>query len=98
MKYMLAYLYTYTQGFPGGASGKEPACQRRRSKRCRLDPWVGQRKSIALCHSVLKIRNSKLAAPEERDLSATWIVGRFAHLAWPLLHVALWINVLGGCV
>ena len=42
MKYMLAYLYTYTQGFPGGASGKEPACQRRRSKRCRLDPWVGK--------------------------------------------------------
>ena len=25
---------------PGGASGKESACQYRRSKRCRLDPWV----------------------------------------------------------
>ena len=25
-------------GFPGGASGKEPACQFRRH---RLDPWVG---------------------------------------------------------
>ena len=26
-------------GFPGGASGKESACQCRRRKRCELDPW-----------------------------------------------------------
>ena len=26
--------------FPGGASGKEPACQWRRRKRCRFDPWI----------------------------------------------------------
>ena len=25
---------------PGGASGKEPACQRRRHKRHRSNPWV----------------------------------------------------------
>ena len=29
-----------SRGFPGDASGKEPACQCRRLKRCRLDPWV----------------------------------------------------------
>ena len=29
-------------GFPGGASGKEPACQRRIHKRRRFDPWVGK--------------------------------------------------------
>ena len=28
------------EGFSGGTSGKEPACQCRRLKRCRLDPWV----------------------------------------------------------
>ena len=31
------------QGFPGGASDEEPACQCRRCKRCkrcRFDPWV----------------------------------------------------------
>ena len=28
--------------FPGGASGKESACQCRRCKRCRFDPWVGK--------------------------------------------------------
>ena len=28
------------RGFPGGARGKEPACQCRRCKRCRFDPWV----------------------------------------------------------
>ena len=27
-------------GFPGGASGKEPACQYRRLKRCKFDPLV----------------------------------------------------------
>ena len=26
----------------GGASGKEPACQCTRHKRCRFDPWVGK--------------------------------------------------------
>ena len=30
------------KGFPGGASGKEPTCQWRRHKRCRVDPWVGK--------------------------------------------------------
>ena len=27
-------------GFLGGASGKEPACQCRRLKRCEFGPWV----------------------------------------------------------
>ena len=29
-----------SQGFPGGTSGKEPACQCRRRKKPRFDPWV----------------------------------------------------------
>ena len=29
-----------SRGFPGGASGKEPACQCRRHKRCRFNPWA----------------------------------------------------------
>ena len=29
-------------GLLGGASGKEPACQYRRHKRQRFDPWVGK--------------------------------------------------------
>ena len=28
-------------GFPGGATGKEPACRCRRHKRHGFDPWVG---------------------------------------------------------
>ena len=28
--------------FPGGTGGKEPACQCRRHRRLRLDPWVGK--------------------------------------------------------
>ena len=30
------------RGYPGGASGKEPACQCRTHKRCGFDPWVGK--------------------------------------------------------
>ena len=30
------------RGFPGGASGKEPAYQCRRHKRCGFNPWVGK--------------------------------------------------------
>ena len=29
-------------GFPGGAGGKEPACQCRRHRRHRFYPWVGK--------------------------------------------------------
>ena len=29
-------------GFPGGASGKEPACQCKGWKRCGFDPWIGK--------------------------------------------------------
>ena len=29
-------------GFPGGTSGKEPACQCRRHMRCGLSPYVGK--------------------------------------------------------
>ena len=34
--------YPFFLGFPGGASGKEPACQCRRHKTHRLDPWIGK--------------------------------------------------------
>ena len=30
----------YTWGFPGGANGKESACQCRRHKRQGFDPWI----------------------------------------------------------
>ena len=32
----------YWRGFPGGTSGKEAACQCRKLKRFRFDPWVGK--------------------------------------------------------
>ena len=34
------FLSLYIMGFPGGTSGKEPACQCRRHKRCGIDHWV----------------------------------------------------------
>ena len=32
----------FLMGFPGVASGKEPACQCRKCKRCGFEPWVGK--------------------------------------------------------
>ena len=33
-------VYAFLLGFPGGACGKEHACQCRKHKRCRFNPWV----------------------------------------------------------
>ena len=38
----LSRSYILHVGFPGGTSGKEPACQCRRHKRWGLDPWFGK--------------------------------------------------------
>ena len=38
----ISHVYEMIQGFPGGVSGKEPACQCRRCGRRRFDPWVGK--------------------------------------------------------
>ena len=41
--YTHIHIYTYTHiVFSGGSSGKVPACQCRRCKRCRFDPSVGK--------------------------------------------------------
>ena len=37
---MFSSVWSYIQGFPAGASGKEPVSQCRRHKRLGLDPWV----------------------------------------------------------
>ena len=34
-------MYIHTRIFPGGTSGKEPACQSRRHKGCKFNPCVG---------------------------------------------------------
>ena len=43
---VLSFSSTHEAGvlaqFPGGTRGKEPACQGRRCKRRRFDPWVGK--------------------------------------------------------
>ena len=48
--------FTLFQGFPGGTSGKEPACQHRRHKQPGFDPWVGKiswRRALATHCSIL---------------------------------------------
>ena len=40
MSWHIGYMWGINQGFPGGASDKELACQFRRHKRLGFDPWV----------------------------------------------------------
>ena len=42
MRPLLTRVHAFLNGFPGGASGKEPACQYRRLRRHRLHPRVGK--------------------------------------------------------
>ena len=41
-KSVLCFLSPSVLASTGGSSGKEPACQCRRRKRCGFDPWVGK--------------------------------------------------------
>ena len=40
--YVCLYVSIYLQGLARWLSGKESACQCRRWKRCRFDPWLGR--------------------------------------------------------
>ena len=40
VSYIGTLFYYYLIIFPGGSGGKELACQHRKCKRCRFDPWV----------------------------------------------------------
>ena len=57
---------TQIQGFPGGASGKEPACQCRRHKRHWFGPRVGKiplEEGIAIHSSILAWRSPRTEKP-----------------------------------
>ena len=87
-------------GFPGGASGNKPACQCRRLKRCRFDPWI---RKIPWRREWLSTPVSCLENP--MDGGAWWaIVHRVSQsqiwLKWLstaeyyLLDFSLWLNSL----
>ena len=65
--------------FPGGTSGKEPACQRRRPKRCEFDSWVEkiswrkkwQPTPVFLSGEGRKIKSIKLEMKMERSQQKT---------------------------
>ena len=57
-------------GFPGGSSGKEPACQRRIRKRCGFNPWVRKEKGMATNSSILAWKIPWTEEPEPGRLQA----------------------------
>ena len=79
LAYMYIYIYiiyiTICLGFPGGASGKESACQCRRRKRCRFNSW-GQEAPL---EEGMSVHSSILAGEShgQRDLAGYSPWGRF---------------------
>ena len=76
--------------FPSGTSGKEPACQCRRQKRCRFNPWVRKIPFMATHSSI----HSCLKNPIERG--AWWaivhihkVAKSWTWLKWLITHI--WI-------
>ena len=58
-----------SQGSPGGTSGKEPACQLRRHKRPRFDPWVME--DLLATHSSILVWK----IPQTEELGGLWFIG-----------------------
>ena len=78
-------------GFPGGASGKEPACQCRRHKRRWFDPWVGK---------ILYRQPTPVLLPGEysMDRGAWWAVVHGVMKSWTLterLHFHFSLSCIG---
>ena len=69
----------FKRGFPGGASGEEPACQCRRPKRHRFDPWEDPQREGMATHS------SILAQRIPMDRGAWWAAVRRVAQSWTWL-------------
>ena len=57
--------------FPGGSSGKEPACQCRRHERLRFNPWIGKTLGVGNGNP-LQILDWKITWTEEPGGYSPW--------------------------
>ena len=76
------------EGFPGGASGKEPACQCKRCKTCGFDPWV---RKIPWRRAGNPLQYSCLENPMERGAwraTVHWVAQSQTWLKWLSTHVS----------
>ena len=91
VKWCMCFLCAPTMpllGFPGGASGEEPACQRRRPKRHGFNPWVGK---IPWRRDGSPLQYSCLENPMDRG---AWWVRRIAQSQTQLK----WLSTLTQCL
>ena len=75
-------------GFPGGTSGKEPACQCRRHKRRGFDPWVRKHGNPL----------QYLCLENPMDRGAWWAIVQRVAESWTQLkrlsiHTCIYINI-----
>ena len=86
-----------TTSLPSGSTGKEPACQCRRHKRCRFDPWVGkipwrraQPTPVFLSGESMG-RGAWRATVHGVTKSQTWLKGLSTHTAQcTIFHAKCW--------
>ena len=89
-------------GFPGGSSGKDPASQCRRPKRCWFDPWAQKipwsRKWLP-CIFAWRITWTEEPGRLQFISSQSTRLGMHAHTAWPLgFFKALPVILMGSKV
>ena len=64
-----AYFVACGGGFPGGSDSKELACQCRRRKKRRFDPWMGEEDPLEM---EMATQTSILAQDNPMDRGAWW--------------------------
>ena len=92
-------------GFPSGASGKAPACQCRRQKRCRFNPWVRKipwrrvqhRTPVSLpgeCHGQRSLGNYSPQRRRELDMTeASWHTLTHEAPTYQLFHLSNFLQM-----
>ena len=92
------YRHRYKLAFPGGASDKEPACQCKRHKRHRFDPWV---RKTSWRRAWQPFQDSCL---ENRMDRGTWqasvhrIAKSWTQLKWLSVHMDIDMDIRDGCI
>ena len=84
-----------TVGFPGGTRGKEPACQCRRHKRHRFDPWLRK------IQGNLPLQYSCLGNSMDREAwqaTVHRVAKSWMQLKWLSLHTHMQLPIKGGFI
>ena len=93
--FSLSQLYLLVRGFPGGPSGKEHACQCRKCKTCRFDPWVRKiswRKAWHLTLVFLPGQSHRLRSIGSQRVTTEAMYHTSTHILVQVKKIVHWAN------